>query len=118
MSAESPTVTDESAFTQASLGIQVLLFIVTLGIYGIYWYYSRMVELNNGTNVHLSPGIYTIFLFIPFAHLYTFWKVSEGGEAVTDQTQVVLFLLFFFGITSPIAWYLIQSGINRHASGS
>ena len=58
-----------------------------------------MVELNNGTNVHLSPGIYTVFLFIPFAHLSTFWKVPEGGEAVTDQTQVVLFLLFFFGIT-------------------
>ena len=109
----SPQVTNASAFKKGSLGIQIVLAIVTLGLYGLYWVYSTADQLNKGTNADISPGIVLIAMFIPFGALYSFWKVSNASEAVTDQSAMVLFLLFiFFG---PLSWYWIQSGINSVA---
>lgn len=105
----SPQVTDKSAFTQGSLGKQVGLFIVTLGLYGLFWMYKTASQLDRGTDADLSP----ILVIIP---IYGQWMLSEGAEAVTDQSQVVLFLAFVaFG---PVAWFLIQDGINDIASAA
>lgn len=112
----SPQVTNASAFANKSLAIQVVLTIVTLGLYPIYWHYSTAKQLNNGTDYDISPALVTIAMLIPFGILYTWWKTGKAAEAVTDQSAAILFLFFLLGITSPLSWYFIQSGMNSAAA--
>jgi len=110
------SVTDPSAFKQGSLGIQVVLFIVTLGLYGLYWYYNVNSQLAAGTDAQFSAGTRTILSIIPVLGLYWVWQTCNDAEAVTDQSGGLLFVLFI--VFSPISWYLIQSGINQTASSA
>ncbi|PSP27101.1 hypothetical protein BRC65_07985 [Halobacteriales archaeon QH_2_65_14] len=109
----SPQVTNASAFEKKSLGIQIVLAIVTLGLYTIYWHYSTAKQLSEGTNYDISPGLVTIAIFIPFGVLYTWWKTANAAEAVTDQSAVIMFVLFL--IFAPISWYWVQAGMNSVA---
>jgi len=104
----SPTVTNKAAFSKGSLGKQVGLTVVTLGFYSFYWMYNTAQQLDQGTDADLNP----ILAVIP---LLGHWIVADAGEAVTDQSSIVLFLLFL--IFAPVSWFLIQSGINDIASG-
>lgn len=99
----SPQVTNASAFEKGSLGIQVVLSVVTFGLYAYYWMYKTAQQLDEGTDADINP----ILALIPFIQ---FWVVAKGGEAVTDQSQMILFILFL--VFGPAAWFLIQSGIN------
>jgi hypothetical protein len=103
------TVTDSSAFTKGSLGKQVALTVVTFGLYSLYWMYKTADQLDRGTDASLTP----ILVIVPF---YGQWMLADGGEAVTDQSSGILFLLFL--VFGPISWFLIQSGINDVASGA
>lgn len=106
-----PQVTNASAFEQGSLGIQVVLTIVTLGLYPLYWTYDTAKQLDRGTDANLMP----ILGLIPVVNLVAFWQISGAAEAVTDQSKIVLFLLFL--VFAPISWYWVQSGINGVAQG-
>lgn len=107
----SPQITDESAFKEGSLGIQIVLTIVTLGLYSLYWLYSTADQLDRGTDQGLTP----ILGIIPVVNLYTAWQISSAAEAVTNQSKAVLFILFL--VFAPLSWYWIQTGINDVASG-
>lgn len=104
-------VTDASAFKQKSLGKQVLFSVVTLGLYSLYWFYSTAGQLDRGTNRSLTP----ILAIIPLVNVVSVWQVSDAGEAVTDQSKIVLFLVFL--VFAPLAWYWVQSGMNQAAAG-
>ena len=43
---QEPQITDESAFSSQGLGIQVVFFIITLGIYGAWWTYKTAKKLS------------------------------------------------------------------------
>jgi len=109
MSAE-PQITDASAFENGSLGLQVVLSIVTFGLYSLYWTYKTAQQLDQGTNRDLTP----ILGAIPLANIISFWQISDAAEAVTDQSQIVLFVLFL--VLAPLSWFWIQSGINDVAT--
>jgi hypothetical protein len=106
----SPNVTEKSAFKHGSLGKQVLLAIVTLGMYNLYWFYQASEQLANGTDADIDPTMVTILILVPF---YGMWNFCNYADAVTDQDSTVLFLLFLF--TGVGGWYLVQSGINDTA---
>ncbi|WP_225307817.1 MULTISPECIES: DUF4234 domain-containing protein [unclassified Haloarcula] len=106
----SPQVTDETAFEAGSLGLQVVLFVVTGTLYGLYWLYKTAKQLDAGTDQNLTP----ILAVIPIVNIIGVWQISNAAEAVTDQSGVVLFLLFV--VFGPISWFLIQSGINDAAA--
>lgn len=106
----SPQVTNASAFKEGSLGLQVGLSIITGGLYWLYWFYSTASQLDDGTNQDLMP----ILAIIPFINILLMWQLSNAAEAVTDQSGVVLFVLFLF--FPPLAWYWVQSGINSAAA--
>lgn len=104
--AETPQVTNKSAFKNGSLGKQVLFTILTIGIYTIYWTYKTAKMLDQGTDQDLTP----ILAIIPLVNIIAFWQISKAGEAVMEQNAMPVFLLFlFFPI---ISWYWVQSGIN------
>jgi hypothetical protein len=103
-------LTDRSALERKSLGMQVGLTVVTLGLYPLYWFYSTAKQLDGATDRDLTP----IFGVIPVLNFVCAWQIADAAEAVTDQDKEILFILFLvFGVLS---WYWIQSGINQAAS--
>ncbi len=109
---ETPQVTNAAAFKQKSLGIQVVLTVVTLGLYTLYWSYSTAKQLDRGTTESLMP----ILAIIPLVNIVAVWQISSASEAVTDQSKVIVFLLFI--VFAPISWYWVQSGLNAAAAGN
>ena len=49
---------------QRNMVMQVILMIITLGIYGIYWFYVTSKEMVEYKRLDGSPGLWTV-LFQP-----------------------------------------------------
>ena len=95
---------------------QVLLFIVTFGIYGVYWFYQTTVEMANlAGDVEVSPGLWTVLLFVPFANFYAHYRYSELFEDISDDhlSQWILFILWI--VFCPAVWFIVQTELNRKA---
>ena len=97
---------------------QVVLFIITLGIYGVYWFYVTSKEMIEYKRFDGSAGLWTVLLFVPFGSLYSYYKQSEALEAVTDggMNKILVFLLWLF--FSPAAWLVTQLELNKRAGGA
>jgi len=103
------------------------LTLITLGIYGIFWYYYTQKELaemgraRNTEELGTTPGTsvlaVTLGAFIivpPFVSIYQGCKRLNAAEAVTSQQGMeagLLFLLWIF--ISPIGVYIYQSDLNK-----
>lgn len=96
---------------EKSLGKQVLYSIITIGLYLISWFYSTGKQLDRGTDASCTP----ILAIIPLVNILLMWQVSSAAEAVTDQDDGLIFLLFL--LFAPVSWYWVQTGINE-AAGS
>jgi hypothetical protein len=56
---------------ERNMVVQVLLMIITFGLYLVYWFYVTCQELVGlSGNASVSPGLLTILLFVPIANLY------------------------------------------------
>jgi len=119
--------TNEIGKIRNPLGI-IGLAIITLGIYGLVWYYKVNKELaaigqakgteECGTNPVTSLIAVTLGAFIivpPFVSAYKFCTRLSAAERVTGVPQGMepglLFLLYIF--LSPIAAYIAQSNMNK-----
>ena len=105
-----------------SIPVCVILSIVTLGIYGIYWF----VKLTNDSNA-LAPnntttsGVKAFLLTIVTLGIYNiYWNYKLGCKVDemkgSDSNSGVLYLvlgLFGLGIINSC---LAQSEINKHAN--
>jgi magnesium-transporting ATPase (P-type) len=102
-----------------NLLLMVLLMLVTLGIYGIYWYYQTSEELIRATGDKSSnPLIWTLLLFIPPIHVLSFWFYAQAfGRFSNEKTPTwLIFLLFAF--LPFIAWIPVQLELNEAAGNS
>ncbi len=99
-----------------NLMAQVLLFIVTFGIYGIYWFYVTSREMVEYRKLEGSPGLWTILLFIPFGVLYSSWKHAHALEALTDKRYPWLLVWVLWLVFSPAVWIMTQIELNKLAS--
>ena len=96
--------------------VQVFLFIITFGIYGVYWFYQTTVEMANlERDVEVSPGLWTVLLFIPFANFYAHYKHSELFEDVAADhlNKWILFILWI--VFCPAVWFIVQTELNKKA---
>ena len=98
------------------IGIQVLLSIVTFGIYGVYWAYISHDEVKQHTNdgvggvvgvvIYLFIGIVTLFLLpIEIERMYR----ADGRESPVSAKTAFWVLLFV------IPWYVkVQQALNEY----
>ena len=96
--------------------VQVFLFIITFGIYGVYWFYQTTVEMANlERDAEVSPGLWTVLLFIPFANFYAHYKYSELFEDVAGDhlNKWILFILWI--VFCPAVWFIVQTELNKKA---
>jgi len=95
---------------------QVLLFIITFGIYGIYWYYQTICEMKSLADDHtVEPVLLTILLFVPFANFYSYYKHGELYEEISKEHFNRWLSLLFWIVFSPVVWLLVQMDLNRMA---
>jgi hypothetical protein len=99
--------------------VQVLLFIITLGIYGIYWFFVTYQEMLRGNGKDEGSGcLWTFLTLIPIAQYFSFWKHSmEYAEFVDNKYPgIAIFILWL--VFSPVVWFLVQMDLNRAARGA
>ena len=100
-----------------NMWMQVLLYVVTLGLYGIYWFYQTAKEMIEYKRLEGSAGLWTLLYVIPFINLIAVWKHGEAVESLTEgrYNKILIFALWIF---LPIAvWIITQSELNRLAPG-
>jgi hypothetical protein len=96
--------------------VQVLLMIITLGLYSIYWFYQTANELKAiAGDAEAVPALWTVLLLVPFGAIYSFYKYGElyerAAEAKVDRW--VLFLLWM--VFCPAVWFIVQIELNKRA---
>ena len=101
---------------QKSIGKQILISIVTLGIYGIYWAYTSHEDIKRHTGegvggaigalIYFVAGIVTLFLLpIEIKNMYE----RDGKESPVSATTS--FWILAFGIP----WYVkCQAALNEY----
>lgn len=95
---------------------QIILMIVTFGLYGVYWFYQTAKELKAVTqDAEAAPVLWTILFFVPFAALYSLYAYAKVYTKVcTEKLSVgVLFLIGL--IFYPALWFLVQTDLNAIA---
>ena len=102
-----------------NMAMQVVLYIVTFGIYGIYWYYVTTKEMIEYKKLQGSPGLWTFLLFIPLINLISVWQYGKLVEAFTEgkYNGVLVFFLWIIGL-GLVVWALTQSELNARAGAA
>ena len=99
--------------------MQLLLVVVTFGIYAIYWFYQTVGEIKGIVDDReTSPALLTVLLFVPLANIYSFYKYSELFEkASLDRlNKWIVFILFL--VFSPAVWFIVQTDLNKRATNA
>lgn len=97
---------------------QVVIFALTLGLYSFYWFYETTKELKILLkDQDAQPGLWTVFLFLPFLCIYSLYKHSElyarfSSERLNKWIIFILWLVF-----APAVWFLVQKDLNQAAQG-
>ena len=97
-------------------GLVVLLFIVTLGIYGIYWFYVVHDEMRRHKGQGLGGGL-ALALYIlvtPVAPFLTSQEVGQMYERRGQRSPVsgLTGLWFFPGnflLVGPLVWFILTN---------
>ena len=99
-----------------NMAMQVFLMVITLGIYGLYWFYVTSKEIIEYKNLNGSPGLWTVLLFIPWIGFYAYYKHGEAVEAPTDGgiNKWIIFILWW--VFSPAVWFITQTELNKRVS--
>ena len=100
-----------------SMPLQVLLFFVTFGIYGLYWFYQTAMEMREATGDYdSSPALWLILLFIPFGSFFSFYFYSELFEKWSAESFNRWLLWVIWIIFAPAVWFIVQSELNRRST--
>jgi Domain of unknown function (DUF4234) len=102
---------------QRSTGICILLFVVTLGFYGWYWFYKAHDEMKRHSGVGIGGGI-ALVLTILAGVVMPYLTSSEVGDLYDRRGQhrpvsAVTGLWNFPGVfilVGPIIWFVKTNG--------
>ena len=97
------------------LVFQVVVWVLTFGLYGFYWYYSTLEEMTKFNGQRTNSLVWTILMVVPFLNLRAMWKHASAADKVFEKEYpaVLLWLLWIF--IQPAVWILVQLELNRIA---
>jgi hypothetical protein len=105
-----------------SIGLCILLFVVTLGFYGWYWAYKTQEEVKQHSGEGLG-GVLGLVVWILASFISAFVIPSEIGKMYAQEGQAPpvtgwtgLWLVPFGIFVIPaIVWFVkLQGALNRH----
>lgn len=105
-----------------SIGICILLSIITCGIYGLFWVYSLTEDVNelskdkSGT----SGGMVILFSIITCGVYYFYWMYRQGEkiDKINNENKnsgIIYLVLSIFGL-GIVAHAIMQDKINDMVS--
>jgi Domain of unknown function (DUF4234) len=104
------------------IGFGIFIFIITLGLYGLYWVYKTQEEMKQHTGEGLG-GVLGLVVWIVVGAVSAFVIPSEVGKMyqkdgqtppVTGWTGLWLFPFGIF-IIPAIVWFVkMQGSLNRY----
>jgi len=106
-----------------SVGIAILLTIVTCGFYSIYWVYKMLSSLYSLNNQQSSAGIDLLLSFVTCG-LYTIYLLYKMGKlessayaawGMPQKDDSILYLILTIIGLGVIAYAIIQSNLNNLA---
>jgi len=100
-----------------NMWIQCLLFIITLGIYGLYWYYVTTKEMAEYTETRSYPYIFTIALMVPPLCFLSFYEHGWLFEELTEKNINRWFMFLFWIAFPPVVWAIVQLKLNQLYDG-
>ena len=100
-----------------NLVMQVVLAIVTLGIYFIYWFYSTLKELHIANGKDEGAGMWTVFLIIPILNYFAAWHYASEFAAFNGDKYPALLIFLAWIVFAPMVWILVQIELNKAAEG-
>lgn len=114
-----------SAGTPRGVGVVILLYFVTLGIYGLYWYYITHDEMKRETGEGLGGGIALLIailagIVMPFVTANEVGKMYEKAGHAKPVSAATGFWAFpgIFIIIGPFIWISkVQGALNRYWQG-
>ena len=106
--------------------VSTILTIVTCGIYGLYWYFCIVNDLNTASGDSEAPGAGMVLLLsIITCGIYGWVWLYKAGEKVDkirvangeapSNSAILYLLLAFFGL-GIVTYYLIQAELNKVAA--
>lgn len=100
-----------------SIGMMILLTIVTLGIYMLYWIIKFQMELKATTGEGFGGLAHFLMLIFTFGIYGLYWQFAAGqrlGKAGANDYGV-LYLVFCFIALSWLNPFLMQMEANKVA---
>jgi amino acid transporter len=104
------------------IGFGILLFIVTLGIYGVYWIYKSCEEIKQHANIGVG-GLLGLVIWLVIGIVMCFELPSEIGKMYKADGQEAPFsgwigLWVLLPIVGGIVWFVkVQGALNRYWEG-
>ncbi len=108
---------------QRSVGLCIVLSIITCGIYGLYWLVCLNDDVNTVTGKPgTSGGMVLLFTILTCGIYGIYWAYKMGDKldqaraehgAPTGSLAILYLVLDLFGL-SIVTWALIQCEINKY----
>ena len=105
-----------SHIKRRNMVVQIILMIVTLGIYAIYWFHVTLKELHRANGNDEGAGMWTFFSIIPLVQLFAFWHHSFEYARFVDNKYPGIAIFILWIVFNPVVWFLVQNDLNRAAS--
>ena len=102
-----------------SIGLSILWFILTLGIYGIYWSYKTFEEMKRHTGEGIG-GVLALVIYLVINVVILFVAPSEVGQLYKrDGREAPVTgwagLWNLIPIVGSIVWFVkVQGALNRY----
>ena len=101
-----------------NMWMQVLLTVITLGIYTIYWFHVTLGELYKANGNEEGSGcLWTILYVIPIADLFAFWHQGHEYEKFINGKYPGIAIFILWIVFAPAVWFLVQRDLNAAAGG-
>ena len=91
-------------------------YIFTFGLYGYYWYFVSLEELERANGKEGSGCLWTILLLVPIVSFFSIWHYSSEYADFVDNKYPGIAIFILWIVFSPAVWFLVQSDLNRAAS--
>ena len=98
-----------------SIGMMILLTIVTCGIYNIYWNISFQSELKRNTGKGFGGGMHFLMMLVTFGIYSIYWQYAAGTRLAAQgaENRGILYLVFCFIGLSWLNPFLMQAQANK-----
>jgi len=108
-------------FQKRSVGVCIILTLITCGIYGLYWFYKLTEEINIASEDHsISPGAALLFTILTCGIYGIYWSYKMGKNMSKaqflrgmsrDDNSILYLILSIFGL-SIVVYAILQSELN------